>query len=260
MAATPPAQLLSTPGTPNTPLHGARYDDDSSPRTRFSSRLRQRRTLRFPQEDRQATHTAGTPASPRASNRVNPTQSPISTPKRKSAQRSHFFSPPSSDTEAGTSQSTALRNNRSQPFLSSHTTLSEGMLPTPVKTPKRKYISKQDLAARKLFQEPTTTTETMVPASRRARKSKRFNGFSLENFRAEDGKGQSGIQIFTDTRDNIPEADMTDENPFLEDELTATSSKKVAGTSKRRKISDVKPMDPQVADAIRNDEGMVYVL
>merc|ERR1711939_1137830 len=95
------------------------------------------------------------------------------------------------------------------------------------------------------------------PSPRKSRKTKRYNGFSLESFRAEDGDGEN-IQIFTDNRDKVPEVDPRESNPFIEPPQD-TRVKPVTGTSKRRKVRSVKPKDPQVEEAIKNDEGMVYV-
>jgi hypothetical protein len=260
MAATPPSQILSSPGIPNTPLHGARYDDEDSPRPRFSSRLRQKRGLETLQSDSHATRSARIPRSPYdSSSRATLDQSPATTPKRKTTRQTQVLSPPSPDSDVFASQPALQRNGHLQPFLSSYTTMSEGMLPTPVKTPKKKTVANPDLTARALFQD-VTALEGMAPASRRPRKNKRYNGFSLESFRADNGNSKGGIHIFTDMRDNVPEADETDENPFVEVPREAATSKKVTGTSKRRKLVVEKPIDPQVEEAIRKDEGMVYVL
>jgi hypothetical protein len=136
--------------------------------------------------------------------------------------------------------------------------MSEGMLPTPVKTPKKKDVSNVKTASRALFQDPAVVGEAFVPSPRKSRKSKRYNGFSLESFRAEDDNGEN-IQIFTDTRDKVPEVDVSEANPFVEKKLGA-QAQKVAGGSKRRKVSHEKPLDSQVQEAIDKDEGIVYVL
>lgn len=141
------------------------------------------------------------------------------------------------------------------------------MLPTPVKTPKKKPVTKVNNAARALFQDNAPDPGGLVefqPHPKRNRKSKRYNGFSLESFTAAEEVGQGQIQIFTDSRDRVPQIDMAESNPFIEREMngeTATSHK-ITGTSKRRKVSEAKKtkVDPQVADAIEEDEGMVYVL
>jgi len=153
-------------------------------------------------------------------------------------------------------------NSHLQPFLSSTTTMSEGMLPTPIKTPKKKQVPKAHSAARVLFQDSTSAGDEIGPSPKRARKHKRHNGFSLETVSTEADHSRGSIQIFTDSRDNVPQLDTSEANPFIDHGLNhdASSSRKLVGTSKRRKISGEKRMDPQVEEAIKKDDGMVYVL
>jgi hypothetical protein len=132
------------------------------------------------------------------------------------------------------------------------------MLPTPVKTPKKKQVSNMSAASRALFQDAATIDQMAIPSPRKSRKNKRYNGFSLESFRVEDGDNE-GIEIFIDTRDKVPEADTSDSNPFMEKSEDSGMQKLAAG-SKRRKVSSKKARDAQVQDAIEKDEGMVYVL
>jgi hypothetical protein len=135
------------------------------------------------------------------------------------------------------------------------------MLPTPVKTPAKKKVTNIESASRALFQDPTLLDNMAAPSPRKTRKPKRYNGFSLESFRAEDGSTDN-IQIFTDNRDKVPEVDRTEANPFADKPTDNESArtKKVSGTTKRRKVSVEKPLDAQVQEAIDKDEGMVYVL
>ena len=136
----------------------------------------------------------------------------------------------------------------------------EGMLPTPVKTPRKKTIANVEAAARALFQDQPHDLQEVVAAPRRSKKSRRYNGFSLESFAAENGHTTNGIQIFTDSRDKVPEIDPSEDNPFYErGPGKGTSSKKVAGGSKRRKISGESKKDKDVEAAINHDEGMIYV-
>ena len=135
------------------------------------------------------------------------------------------------------------------------------MLPTPVKTPKKKVISTTNGAARALFQDNPGVVEFEL-ISKRNRKSKRYNGFSLESFSAEDDQSRRQIQIYTDSRDMVPQVDNRPSNPFVDHKMNdeASTSRKV-GASKRRKVSgERKKVDPQVEAAIEDDEGMVYVL
>lgn len=139
--------------------------------------------------------------------------------------------------------------------------MSDGMLPTPVKTPRKKIIPGVNAAARALFQDQPVLGEEVVSTSRRGRKGKRHNGFTLESFSAEDEGASDNIQIFTDSRDNVPQVDVTEDNPFVDHAAGkgGSSSKKVAGTSKRRKVGGERKPDPEVEEAIKQGDGMVFV-
>jgi hypothetical protein len=135
-----------------------------------------------------------------------------------------------------------------------------GMLPTPVKTPRKKNIPNANVAARALFQDQPVLGEGVTATSVRGRRGRRYNGYSLESFSAEDGTS-GNIQIFTDSRDNIPQLDTSKDNPFINHPSKVQgSSTRVTGTSKRRKVSREQKIDPQLQRAVDNDEGMIYVL
>lgn len=260
MASTPPLQITASPQTPATPLHGAAYDRNP---VRQSSRIRQR-TASHAASSAATNGAASTPRGKRSGitpestdSALPPSHAAHSTP-RKAVQCVQVVSPDSPNTEITPRKASKASTSHLQPFLSSTTTLSEGMLPTPVKTPKKKQVSNVKVASRALFQDPTAMDEMGVSSPRKGRKSKRYNGFSLESFRAEEG-GAEGIQIFTDNRDKVPEADAGESNPFI-DSPDGAHAKKLAGSSKRRKVSSEKPKDKQVQEAIDKDEGMVYVL
>ena len=101
-------------------------------------------------------------------------------------------------------------------------------------------------AARVLFpHRPETVDEVMPTPRKRARQ-----GLSLESFTANEG-GHAEIQIFTDSKDKIPEIDASTENPFY--------STKAAGTRKKTPKKDL-DHNKEVQEALERDEGMVYVL
>ncbi|KAL9618282.1 MAG: hypothetical protein Q9160_006993 [Pyrenula sp. 1 TL-2023] len=136
------------------------------------------------------------------------------------------------------------------------------MLPTPVKTPKKKkMVPNVHAPARTLFDnQPTIGEEVEIPP-KRGRKGRKYNGFSLDSFTAEDDGNQSQIQIFTDSKERVPELDLNEDNPFVDHTSCErdSSSKKSGVSSKRRKISAERKKDKDVEDAIRKEEGMVYV-
>ncbi|KAK4942060.1 hypothetical protein LTR10_018096 [Elasticomyces elasticus] len=266
MAATPPSQIVGTPDTPLTPLHGAAYDQTYPRRgARSSARIASRELRSTPEASLH--NDAGNPSvtTPKSSRKsaAQPSgllHSPELTPKAKSTRRVHITSPHSPDTHTSTKKQPSAAKSHFQSFASSSTMISDGMLPTPVKTPKKKEVSKVNGTARALFQDPAQITAE-PPSSRKGRKNKRYNGFSLESFSAGDNQTGGNIQIFTDSRDRVPQPDRSKANPFVESTMdeTASSSQKVAKTAKRRKVSVEKKIDPQVEEAIANDEGMVYV-
>lgn len=267
MAATPPLQILSSPETPPTPLHGSRYDRSSLRPVRRSSRLSTTRDLHTtPDPPQQRSACITNPGKPKV---VAGLHSPEVTPKTRTSRRVQVMSPPSPDLHSRShppsSKQLPPTNSRLQPQTSSSTTISDGMLPTPVKTPRKKPSTNAASTARALFQDPVNmaaNSAPVEPSARRSRKNKRYNGFSLETFSAEDESNNGRIQIYTDSRDRVPQLDASKVNPFVEPKVDreATTSKKVEGTSKRRKVSAKTRLDPQVEEAISQDEGMVYVL
>lgn len=281
MATTPPLRISVQ--TPPTPRHGPlqdRYPNAS----RHSARLADKRRVR----DNHSTPEPESPVKPRsgrsavistpssgqrspgntANNNLSPPQSYKASPKRKGTRRVHIISPdsPLDNTFGGSEQLLPPSNGPSHQshstFLTA-TTTSTGMLPTPVKTPKKKKMaSNVDAPARTLFESQPVIGEEVQSAPKRGRKGRKYNGFSLESFSAEDDGHQSNIQIFTDSKEKVPELDLSEENPFIDHAAfdRGSSSKKVGGTSKRRKISGERRKDRDVQEAIEKDEGMVYVL
>lgn len=131
------------------------------------------------------------------------------------------------------------------------------MLPTPAKTPKKKAVGDMDTTARALF----------PPASGRPKKNKKHTGFSLDSFNDDSTPGQTSIQIYTDCRDRIPEVDESEENLFYKPKAEAVQTPKnpttraprkpKAGESKQEKRLK---RDREIDDAVKRDDGMVYVL
>ncbi|RMZ75220.1 hypothetical protein DV737_g5401, partial [Chaetothyriales sp. CBS 132003] len=257
MAATPPLQVLASPETPATPLHGAAYERKPIRQQRESQLLSQ--------EQQNKTVTPRKAKTWPSANAARPQSPPLSTPRRAS-RRVHVM-PPGFETELSPPKPS---NPARHPdlLLPSTTTMSEGMLPTPVKTPSKKKAAAAAAATagRALFQD-LPAVAAAAPSPRRARKNKRYNGFSLESFAAatdEDGQDGAGIQIFTDNRDKVPEPDTDQSNPFVdgpesESRATASRARKSAGSGGGAKARRERKLDPQVEEAIRKDEGMVYV-
>lgn len=127
-----------------------------------------------------------------------------------------------------------------------------------MKTPRKKPVANGNVnaAARVLFQNHPPAVEDAAPAPKRTKKGRKYNGFSL----TEDGS-DGKIEIFTDSRDKVPEMDENEDNPFLDKPTNGeSSSMKVIGSRKRRKLSNEVKRNEEVEEAIKRDDGMVYVL
>ncbi|KIW92161.1 uncharacterized protein Z519_07145 [Cladophialophora bantiana CBS 173.52] len=274
MTSTPPLQIASTPQTPPTPLHGPAYDRSHSypnrRSTRTSSRIASSNLHSTPdghQKEIEDAVTTPRPSRQPRSKAAPGIQSPELTPKHKAPRRVQVTSPPSPDNDnlPPTTNKPPPSKSHLQPMASSSTTISDGMLPTPVKTPRKKMVPKASKAARALFQDTTTSSNKLAefePSPRRDRRNKRYNGFSLESFSAENDDSRGQVQIYTDSRDRVPHVDNSESNPFLDRMMNGetSSTRKIAGTSKRRKVSgESKKVDPQVEEALQKDDGMVYV-
>lgn len=138
------------------------------------------------------------------------------------------------------------------------------MLPTPAKTPRKRPTQPAPAlkaTARVLFPtHPTPASETTSTPKKKARKGRKYNGFSLDSFTSEDGThGEDGnIAIFTDSKDRLPEVDESEENPFYvkKSGVQLTASK----VSRRKKVGEEIKRDAKVEEALDRDDGLVYVL
>ena len=270
MASTPPLQLLASPQTPATPLHGGEVNP---PSRRYSTRLSLQKASRVSQttpnptlatpRDRRSTATPDRSRRAPPKSCLDPHQ--LHSPRASPKQTPHRRVPITSSASPSFAPSAPLPSvtTSAHPTLPiSTSTMSEGMLPTPVKTPRKKSVPDAHAAARALFQDQPIIGEEIAATTRRGRKQRRYNGFSLESFSAEDDEARGQMTIFTDSRDNVPQLDPKEDNPFVKPPVTegGPSTKKLMGTIKRRKITGELRKDQQVEEAIKNDEGMVYVL
>lgn len=83
-------------------------------------------------------------------------------------------------------------------------------------------------------------------------------GFSLDSS-GEDQESTSAIQIFTDSKDKLPELDLGEDNPFIEKPETTIPPEPTKTSARRRRKGQVKS-NPQIEEAFNHEEGMVYVL
>ncbi|KAL1873676.1 hypothetical protein Plec18167_006193 [Paecilomyces lecythidis] len=266
MATTPPPPSPSKLRIPPAPRHGPKYDSWEPYATRHSARLAGQRASRD-------SHTTPPPSSPELRGQagrmderkqrgmdigtLSPPGSTFTSPRKKTSGRTRGVLPTYSldNTELDSSNpfdSAQTTHARQHSFESSRTTITNGMLPTPMKTPRKKAAEDMSSAARTLF--PTAS------ASARPKKSKKYSGFSLESFEEEPAEAQGKIEIFTDSRDRIPQLDESEENPFYKKSAAPATITAPAAprTSSRRKANGSK-RDKEVADAIDREDGMTYV-
>ena len=161
--------------------------------------------------------------------------------------------------------------------LSKQVGIAANALPTPSKTPrKHRPLSDPRLkpTARVLFSNPTyDIPENTMPAQagRKIRKS-RISDLSkmLESFEEEVRGPLGGIEIYTDSKERVPEleTDGTDENPFVIKKGNRSRRAKaavpededaIAQRSKRSRLGK-HGMGEAIDKAVANNEGMVYVL
>lgn len=240
MATTPPPPSFLR--TPPTPRHGPGYDQYEPYSTRHSARLASQRTSTesrttpppsFPVSQGRGTSRSTKKQKTAETETLSPPGSPVS-PRKRMSGRNTATQLDDADTFNTTkpAQSQASRLFRS--------TITEGMLPTPAKTPRKKVVDNAGSTARVLF--PTQSGQ---------KKKKKQTGFSLDSFTDDASQGDS-IQIYTDSRDRIPEVDASEENPFYQKPSASPKPR-----PSRRKAGS---RDKEVDEALKREDGMVYVL
>lgn len=99
--------------------------------------------------------------------------------------------------------------------------------------------------------------DVMPTPTKHGRRGKKHGGFSL-GFADDDTSSDGKVEIYTDSKDKIPEIDDSPDNPFYvqpESEHSATKN-----GNKRRKVSNLPHHDEGVQEMLKRNEGMVYVL
>ena len=133
------------------------------------------------------------------------------------------------------------------------------MYPTPAKTP-RKRAPRGDFGntARVLFHDLETDPDQIMPTPSRSRRAKRHAAFSIESFEEEQRNGNR-VQIYTDSKECMPEADEDDDNPFIVKKSAQNPNHVPTSTAKVRRKTR-RGMGKAVDEAVNNDEGMIYTL
>ncbi|KAL4885052.1 hypothetical protein BJY04DRAFT_158728 [Aspergillus karnatakaensis] len=238
MATTPPPPSFLR--IPPTPRHGTGYDQYEPYPTRHSARIASQRAST-------ESRTTPPPSFPISQGRG----ASRSTKKQKTAE-TETLSPPGSPMSARKKMSGRLAATQhddldsfnskpahSHPSNLFRQTITDGMLPTPAKTPRKKPVENAGSTARVLF-----------PPLSGQRKKKKQTGFSLDSF-TEDSSRNDSIQIYTDSRDRIPEVDESEENPFYK--------KPSVNTNTRPSRHKTGGRDKEVNEALDREDGMVYV-
>ena len=134
------------------------------------------------------------------------------------------------------------------------------MLPTPAKTPRKKDLRKTtelQSASRVLFPSRLEKVEDAMP-NKKDRRGKKNVGFSLDS-PGEDEDSAGRIQIYTDSKEKIPELDVGEDNPFIDRPETSRAPEPQKTSGRRGRKAPVQS-NPHIEDAFDREEGMVYVL
>ena len=270
MAATPPLRSVHTPPTP---LHGARYDTYQPYSTRKSTRHLTQRAAKTPPPlslDSNSQRNTSSKSKKGVSSRLgaqpqSPPSSTHTSPQKKLFQNVESSSRKEDNIVSKTAAMDRLQAadgpaSLQQPSLN----LGAHMLPTPVKTPRKKPVHPVPAissTARVLFPVRPDTVEDAMPTPRK-RGRKRRVGFSLDSSMEDDADSEDKVQIYTDSKEKIPELDMSEDNPFidrLDQEVPSEESRKIRG-SRKRKATSITGSNLDIEEAFNHEEGMVYVL
>ena len=135
------------------------------------------------------------------------------------------------------------------------------MLPTPAKTPRKKGAQPVVTStARILFPNRLDNVDEAMPKStNHGRRGRKHVGLALGSFgEDDDGSSDGKVEIYTDTKDRLPEVDESENNPFyIKPEAERTSTTR---SSKRRKVNGTPNHNEDIQEVLKRDEGMVYVL
>ena len=273
MAATPPSNIAVQ--TPSTPRLGAKYDGNHarSYATRKSTRqalLHQSNTEKTPAELKISTGKPQSSTHQYTANRSttkihSPPSSTQTSPKKKSKTRKTSEVHPKMDVDGSSSRGASphpLVNPANTSSLPPAMNLAPHMLPTPVKTPRKKQIQQNVLKAGGRILFPDRPDDPM-PASRKNRKGRKSVGFSLYgSMEEDDAPPGDDILIYTDSKDKVPELDQSEDNPFLEKPRDQTPPPEPTKGRGSRKPKSAFGLDgsKEIEEAFKRDEGMVYVL
>ena len=237
MATTPPvAQSIAEPGAPR---YGPRFD--ASPYgLRKSARLSVQRRAR-------------TPSPPAAHNVTDATNSSITNESSLHCTKAEDINT-SSDSSPREMPLKRLKtdgrnsSDAKDKLLQAPGATSVSMLPTPVKTPSKKDVRIGGKPTpRILFPRSTDPIEELTPTRK---KNRSYRG-RMSSVDVDDG--EQAIEIYTDSKERVPEVDESPDNPFY--------VKSGRGTSHAARKENKKPdQDKSVQEVLARGEGMYYTL
>jgi hypothetical protein len=127
-----------------------------------------------------------------------------------------------------------------------------GMLPTPAKTPRKQPDTKTEAASRAIARNLFAPDQDIMSTPKK--KTKKYTGLTLDSFKAVDVA--EDIQIFTDSRDRLPEVDNNVDNPFYGDHVVAAPSTRRS----KRKVAVPGEGKQPIEDAVKREDGVLVVL
>ncbi|KAI1814276.1 hypothetical protein GGS20DRAFT_420815 [Poronia punctata] len=250
----------SPPGsirTPGTPKHG--YSDNwepFSPRksARISSQQLANRTP-SPRSSNQSAQSSTKLSSKSATTFSTPGTSPHKkrAPVMDSVRRASTAATAKRAFDAGDALGTTPNpkpQEKPQSAISSSQRLE--MLPTPAKTPRKQPDAKAEAASRAVARNLFGSGANILATPHK--KAKRYTGLSLDSFRAEEVA--EDIEIFTDTRDHVPQVDNSTDNPFFGPSAPAEPPLR---RSKRKQVVIPGEGKQAVEDAVKRSDGVLVV-
>lgn len=132
------------------------------------------------------------------------------------------------------------------------------MLATPAKTPtsKKTAIAAGSInsVARNLFPYSRASTIDEAMPSPKKKGRKKLAGFEINS----DAEEEPPIQIYTDSKDRIPEVDK--DSPFYDNKGKASNPKLISRTTKRRKVAGAVEAEHEYGSETNGTNGAVFTL
>ncbi|KAI1500892.1 hypothetical protein F5X99DRAFT_225495 [Biscogniauxia marginata] len=251
----PPARVH----TPGTPKHG--YSDPWEPFSpRKSARISSQRSNARTPSPRTSQHQQHRVPKKSSSTFSTPATSPQKKrmPAMDSVRRASGALTAESTTHAADSLGIGAKPQPRQQKSHTNAAASQSttiMLPTPTKTPRKPTDAKTEAASHAVARNLFPAEAEVIPTPKK-KKAKKYTGLTLESFTAEEIGDP--INIFTDSRDRLPELDNSVENPFYGND-PAPVEEPSKRRSKRKQVSIPGEGRQSIEEAIRREDGIVYV-